>query len=455
LYKRYRIEKKRARNIEKHPSPFRVKIRRHALFKLLMKELFHYRGKKKVITSNPCAYGVFSGPIGGFAPKEDLCVGCLRCTTQYPKISTILPNHRWQELGDNYITPYQIDTIIYEAERGSLYVKGAGFRGKFGGTGWDSIWTDMSEIVRPTRDGIYGREYISTEVTLGEKPSFLTFNDSEQAVAALPRSVTIPLPILFQTLPNAAFAHPKIIPILSQSAEQLQTFTILPFDLIKKFSLQSAHVIPLLSPPQWKEFKSLGIKTQFIELTEWNSALFQEIQIQFPETLAVLRTAFEEDLLFYYRAGCRLFHLVADEQGRARDGTFIVDLIRKAHQTFVKEKCRDHVTLIASGGIVTAEHIPKAILLGLDAVAIDTPLFVALQGRLKGKNAFSLPKSVTIPWGVQRLKNLMAAWQDQLFEFAGAMGIREVRRMRGEVGRLLFQQELEKEAFTGIRGYGP
>ena len=26
------------------------------------------------------------------------------------------------------------------------------------------MWTDMSEIVRPTRDGIHGREYISTSV---------------------------------------------------------------------------------------------------------------------------------------------------------------------------------------------------------------------------------------------------------------------------------------------------
>jgi len=38
------------------------------------------------------------------------------------------------------------------------------------------MWTDMSEIVRPTRDGIHGREYISTLVDLGRKVKFLEFN---------------------------------------------------------------------------------------------------------------------------------------------------------------------------------------------------------------------------------------------------------------------------------------
>lgn len=33
------------------------------------------------------------------------------------------------------------------------------------------------------------------------------------------------------------------------------------------------------------------------------------------------------------------------------------------------------------------------------------------------------------------------------------MGLREVRRLRGEMGRAMFQKDLEREAFTGIEGY--
>ncbi|MCC6396037.1 MAG: hypothetical protein IT282_03390, partial [Bacteroidetes bacterium] len=57
------------------------------------------------------------------------------------------------------------------------------------------------------------------------------------------------------------------------------------------------------------------------------------------------------------------------------------------------------------------------------------------------------------PWGVQRLKNLLTSWRDQLLEVMGAMGLREVRRLRGEMGRAMFQKDLQREAFEGITGY--
>jgi hypothetical protein len=44
----------------------------------------------------------------------------------------------------------------------------------------------------------------------------------------------------------------------------------------------------------------------------------------------------------------------------------------------------------------------------------------------------------------------MAAWHSQLLEVLGAMGIREVRRLRGEMGRAMFFEDLEKEIFTSM-----
>ena len=38
-------------------------------------------------------------------------------------------------------------------------------------------------------------------------------------------------------------------------------------------------------------------------------------------------------------------------------------------------------------------------------------------------------------------------------EILGAMGIREVRRLRGEFGRSMIVKHLEDEAFEGIEGY--
>jgi hypothetical protein len=44
----------------------------------------------------------------------------------------------------------------------------------------------------------------------------------------------------------------------------------------------------------------------------------------------------------------------------------------------------------------------------------------------------------------------MGAWHSQLIEVLGAMGIREIRRLRGEVGRAMFLEDLEKEAFSDL-----
>jgi glutamate synthase domain-containing protein 2 len=54
-------------------------------------------------------------------------------------------------------------------------------------------------------------------------------------------------------------------------------------------------------------------------------------------------------------------------------------------------------------------------------------------------------------WGAQRVVNLMNAWRDQLLEALGAMGMREIRRLRGEVGRTIWHRS-EESAFQAILG---
>ena len=52
----------------------------------------------------------------------------------------------------------------------------------------------------------------------------------------------------------------------------------------------------------------------------------------------------------------------------------------------------------------------------------------------------------------QRIVNLMGAWHQQLIEMLGAMGIREVRRLRGETGRCMFFEDLERDTFGRLFG---
>ena len=459
-FHRYHIETRSAPDIEKWPTRFSVKVDKIPLAKFLVKEVLHYGPMNlEVILSRPCIYGVFSGPVGGFVPRPQHCVGCLRCTTEFPEYITVTPNPERQNLGDSYFTSSFVDTLSYEVEEGGIPVKGAGYRGKFGGEGWDGMWTDMSEIVRPTRDGIHGREFISTAVDIGYKPNFLTFDKAGKPVGATPKMVSIPLPLLFDAAPPS-MANVDLWKSAALAAGEIGSLAIIPLDTVIQHGLHGDHVVPLVSVGDENKLASFP-SPRLIQLNGWNEALYDFLRQKYPDTLISLRVPFStsSELLEYTKKGIHVFHFLADFHGRSPEGKFVLDLIRETHSMFVKAGIREEVTLLGSGGMIAAEHLPKAILCGLDAVALDTPLVVALQGKFDGDCAdritsrFTFPKKLNSGWGRQRLMNLAASWRDQLLEISGAMGIRETRRMRGEMGRAMLMSTLEAEAFAGVVGY--
>jgi glutamate synthase domain-containing protein 2 len=127
------------------------------------------------------------------------------------------------------------------------------------------------------------------------------------------------------------------------------------------------------------------------------------------------------------------------------------------HQALVKEGIRDHVTLLSSGGIGLPEHMAKAIICGADLVAIDIPLVIAMECRLcgeceRGERCPVDLANIDEKYAVRRIINLIGSWHSQLLEMLGAMGIREARRLRGEVGRCMFFEDLEQAAFGRLFG---
>jgi glutamate synthase domain-containing protein 2 len=160
------------------------------------------------------------------------------------------------------------------------------------------------------------------------------------------------------------------------------------------------------------------------------------------------------------KSGVDTIHLYGSDNGRevnTDNPRYLKDMIREVHLKLVENKIRSKVNLIFSGGIAMAEHIPKSLICGADAVAIDLPLLIALECRLcyRCKDGKSCPvklEAVEPNWGSQRIVNLMGSWHNQLLEIMGASGIRESRRMRGEVGRSMWFDDLEKECYAPIFG---
>jgi len=157
-------------------------------------------------------------------------------------------------------------------------------------------------------------------------------------------------------------------------------------------------------------------------------------------------------------SGAEIIHVVADYRGQENNGSadtnrrLAKDIIRAVHLRLVEDRIRDEVTIIFSGGIAMAEHVPKAMLCGADLTAIDLPLLIAIGARLyeEPEKILVFPEGlekISVRTVMQRIINLIGAWHSQLLEVMGAMGIREARRLRGETGRAIFFEEIDNDTF--------
>src|SRR6266849_7538889 len=449
-YKRFKIEPKPAPHVYQIPNKFDVNARKVRLAAMLVHEALEYKLNKEVVLSRPCIYGVFGGRFGGFKPLKHKCVGCMRCVQEYPHIMTVKHSESYKRLGDSFWTPEAVFTIWNEASTGKIPVKGMGYKGGFGGEGFDAIWTDMSEIVRPTRDGVYGREYISTSVDIGRKPTSVDFTKIDRA----PPTVEIPVPIIFDKVPAGDGAARTAV---GKAAEKLETFYVsrsrTPFDS------GPANLIPIVDEETVQDL--VEVPAAIVEYDAQRSDLFEKLDDALRSTVIIARMPLREDsgmiACKLAREGVHGFHLYADYHGQdfSKEPRHISAALKDVHQQLVKEGLRDQVTIIASGGITLAEHVPKAIICGADIVGIDTTVLVALQaeflGETRNRGSYKLrPRKIDPAWGAQRLVNLFGVWHDQLIEILSAVGMRDVRRLRGDIGRSMMDSELREQSFKGI-----
>ena len=393
------------------------------------------------------------------------CKGCLNCVQDCTKgILTRVVNPELGRLGDDYYTADAILSTWFQAETGRIPVSGAGYGGPFSGSGFDAMWTDMSEIVRPTRDGIHGREYISTSVDIGRKLAHLTFCDGQLSVAP-PPLIQSPLPLLFEAMPPR-WQHEAVIHATVRAATQLGLYAVIPSqDIPAGLAMESDRIVPRCDLPTADQRALARTATMVMvpdasDVTAVQAVIKREnadciVAVRVPATPTVA------DRVLELAAGqAEVIHLVFDARGREQAPSkprHVRQVLRQVHTALVRAGTRDLVTLSVSGGIALAEHMAKAIICGADLVAIDVPLALAMECRLcgnceQGQDCPVMLADVDTDYAVRRIVNLIGAWHQQLIELLGAMGIREVRRLRGETGRCMFFEDLERETFGKLFG---
>lgn len=415
-----------------------------------------------------CVYGFYRDEADelrdeiGFLDYVYQCKGCLICVQNCTKgILTRVVNPEYRRLGDAYYTPEIIMSNWYQAETGSIPVSGSGYGGPFSGPDFDSMWTDMSEIVRPTRDGIHGREYICTSVDIGRKLPFLSFREGQMTVTP-PGLMEIPFPVIFDVVP-AQFQRGSVLRSIAGAAAAIGTLFVADgCETPDGISFDEGYGIPLYENGDAQIHSSAPMI--MIPYGDNALAVQSRVKAESPNRLVAIRLEATPDaasqICQLTQDGAEVVHLVFDAHGREHalsDSRHMRDVLREVHRALVKEGTRDLVTIIASGGIAQAEHVAKAIICGADLVAIDLPLMIALECRLCGECARGEACPVRVEeaeegFAVQRIVNLMGAWRNQLLELLGAMGIREMRRLRGETGRAMFFEDLEAAHFGRLFG---
>jgi hypothetical protein len=429
-------------------------------------------GSCKECVKKKCVYGIFENDYVHVSSMEEpeylyACQSCFRCVQECTKgIFSRVINPDYRTLGDDYWRSEIIHRLWYQAHTGKIPVSGAGYRGPFVGEGFDSMWTDMSEIVRPTRDGIHGREYINTCIELSRRVTRLTFNENMSLASEVSPILEVPMPVLFKQ-PSFGVLSEKVLLAMARAAHRLGAMMFIQGeDYSDSFGPYADSLVPCLTKANYQAFSKLvlksrmvelayepGIEKEFANLRSWRPDLIIGVSIPLnakaaDRTLRLART--EVDTLRLY----------GDDRGNELDAKkprFLKEMIREVHLTLVEHSLRQEINLLFSGGIAMAEHMAKAIICGADGVTVDTPLLIALEcwlcnRCLEGKSCPVELEAVEPEWGSQRIMNLIGAWRNQLLEVMGAMGIREARRLRGEVGRSMSFEDLERECFGPIFG---
>lgn len=202
-------------------------------------------------------------------PKSNFCRNCFACILSCPRGALSMhPNEKFYAQGDKTYTPIVIRSLQEQAAEGKIPVSGAGYGGAFVGEGYEGIWFDMSEIVRPTRDGIHGREHISTTVYLGRKVTELCgmlFDSQGNLKSPIPPNRGIPIPILFSLPPFPA--NGNIINALSIAADKLNTYlTMRAEDEPQRFMEYFNHFAVRLKPTDIKRYRKIIEWATIIEL---------------------------------------------------------------------------------------------------------------------------------------------------------------------------------------------
>jgi hypothetical protein len=204
----------------------------------------------------------------------------------------------------------------------------------------------MSEIVRPTRDGIHGREYISTSVDIGPKPMRLSFAPDGRMLSAPAQLLEVQIPAVLD-VPPWSIRQPELARARALAAGELKTVAVMFAQdaMLLEPELRS-HAVPVID----EETRGGWIEESWkmVQLADRPDVLktADQIHVKHPGTVLSVRMSLSPDspnrVLELSRLGFKVFHLCTDPHGRERAGDSVPgrhmkDALQGLHTRLVNE----------------------------------------------------------------------------------------------------------------------
>ena len=252
------------------------------------------------------------------------------------------------------------------------------------GPGYDSMWTDMSEIVRPTRDGIHGREYISTSVDLGKRVDHLEFDEAGGLLTEMPKFVELPLPMMMDVCRSADLRSAPFEGLI-KAADTLGTLLFFPAGSIlpdvPASAIESLVRCSRPAKPRCRRWRTpQHRRARDVRPVEGGPGCAQG---------TVPRShrrgpgrgrgrGGEGGAWSWSREGsisstCSM----TNRDTRKAPSALAKDSLLAVNKALANESMRESVSIIASGAVLAAaEHVPKSLICGADAVVLELALKV-------------------------------------------------------------------------------
>jgi len=441
---------------------------------------------------NQCANQVHHQEVDGWLWTEDeKCVGCQRCTALCPTHALAINDFPITFRHNDFWQPRALREIYAQAATGGVLLSGMGNPRPYTSY-FDHLLLNASQVTNPSIDPL--REPMEVTTFLGSKAELMSEKEKPQLRIDLPimfsamsfGSVSLNVQ---KSLAAAARAmgtlwntgegglHPDLLPYANQAVVQVASgrFGVNP-DLLANSAMVEikigqgakpgigghlpgekvsdevalARMVPAwsdaISPAPHHDIYSIEDLAQLIETLKVATNYRKPVAVKVAAVhnigaiaSGVVRAGADILVIDGFRGGTG----AAPMRIRDNVGIPIEMALAQVDARLRAENIRQRASLVVAGSIRNSADVIKAIALGADAVYIATAALIALGCHLcqmcfTGKCNWGiattrndLSKRLNPELGQERAQNLLMAWEHEIKEMMGGMGINAIDSLRG------------------------